>query len=462
MKKTVKYVLLLAVCLLMLAGCGKEKSPDGISVLLNGEEVSVINVMAGCEDIVLTTKITPADFNGNLTWASEDSGIAKVTSYDNSGCTITVKKAGSTVITAKSGEMTVSVKLNIEKDITNLSSKDIAMTINGVNYSVDMVNIYFVEEYYNFVDEYGDYAYYYGLDTSYGIEGLASQACDYVDDENGTWKDFFLQSAVTEMAQIQALCDYGSANGISLDDDEMAMVDEEITDLSAIATENGYESIDAYLHEVFGDGINEAYYRTYCENMLLADKVYNSYYESLSYTDEQIDEYFATLGYEEGDYDYNLTSMRHLLIMAEADENGEYTDEAIAAAHDRAVELYEEWRAGEATEDSFATMANEYSDDTGSTTNGGYYYDIYKGEMVEGIDTWLFQDERESGDVEIIDNNGSYVGTHIVYFVEKGEVYKTAIAKSDLNDIDIEAWFEVIMEDYTIEKGQAFSKIGVF
>ena len=33
-------------------------------------------------------------------------------------------------------------------------------------------------------------------------------------------------------------------------------------------------------------------------------------------------------------------------------------------------------------EDSFAELANQYSDDAGSNTNGGLYEDVYKNQMV--------------------------------------------------------------------------------
>ena len=76
-------------------------------------------------------------------------------------------------------------------------------------------------------------------------------------------------------------------------------------------------------------------YREYLEKMALADKAYNEYMDSLSYTDDEIAAHYAELGYEDGENDYPVTAMRHILFMADADENGEYTDDAIAA-----VEIY--------------------------------------------------------------------------------------------------------------------------
>lgn len=42
-----------------------------------------------------------------------------------------------------------------------------------------------------------------------------------------------------------------------------------------------------------------------------------------------------------------------------------------AEAAQKAQDILDEWKAGDATEDSFAALANEYSQDPGSNTTGG-------------------------------------------------------------------------------------------
>ena len=140
--------------------------------------------------------------------------------------------------------------------------------------------------------------------------------------------------------------------------------------------------------------------------------------------------------------------------------NGEYTDDAIAAAHEKAEQLYEEWSAGEKTEDSFAALAEEYSEDSGSNKNGGLYENIYNGQMVDGINAWLFDQDRAIGDTAVIDNNGSYVGTHIVYFVGWGDLYCNVLSLEDLQYEDISEWFETLTADYIIEQGADYTSIG--
>lgn len=101
---------------------------------------------------------------------------------------------------------------------------------------------------------------------------------------------------------------------------------------------------------------------------------------------------------------YLLTSdtvdLRHILIKAEVDEDADApTDEQMAAAKEKVEQLLAAWQSGEATEDSFATLANENSDDTGSNTNGGFY-NAYKGQMIpnfDQLDLRLRPQERRCG-----------------------------------------------------------------
>ncbi len=118
--------------------------------------------------------------------------------------------------------------------------------------------------------------------------------------------------------------------------------------------------------------------------------------------------------------------MRHILLQYEEEEAAEETEAAAeteetgvseeekAAVKAEAEKIYQEWKDGDASEDSFAELANTYSEDTGSNTNGGLYEAVYNGRMVDSINQWLFDDARKAGDTELIE---SEYGWHIVYFV---------------------------------------------
>ena len=146
--------------------------------------------------------------------------------------------------------------------------------------------------------------------------------------------------------------------------------------------------------------------------------------------------------------EYNVANVRHILVQAVADENGEYTDEAKAEAKARAEELYNEWKSGEATEDSFAAMANEYSEDGGSNTKGGLYENVMRGQMVEEFDQFCFEGHK-AGDTAIVYGESlSYAGYHIMYFVGEGENCRDYIARADLSTTDTQAWIDELVAGY--------------
>lgn len=149
----------------------------------------------------------------------------------------------------------------------------------------------------------------------------------------------------------------------------------------------------------------------------------------------------------------NTVNVRHILIQVEADEDGVYTDEAKAAALEKAEEILQEWRDGDASEESFAALAEQYSEDSGSNTNGGLYEQVYPGQMVTEFNDFCFAENRASGDVEIVFNEGSYCGYHVVYFVDKDIPYCDLLAENSLNDEAMSAWDAEISENYTHEIG---------
>lgn len=160
--------------------------------------------------------------------------------------------------------------------------------------------------------------------------------------------------------------------------------------------------------------------------------------------------YYVVLFLNRDDNTYNTVSVRHILIKAEdTDGDGSYSDDEMAAAKASIEEIYNEWKAGDATEDSFAALANEKSEDTGSNTNGGLYENVYKGEMVQEFNDFCFAPGRKAGDTAIVKgSNSSYSGYHLVYFVGEGERYCDYLAESNLRSEDFTKWQASIEEGY--------------
>ena len=156
------------------------------------------------------------------------------------------------------------------------------------------------------------------------------------------------------------------------------------------------------------------------------------------------------------DNHYNTVSVRHILVKAEASEDGTYTD----AAKARAEEILAEYNSGDKTEDSFAALANEYSEDDGSNTNGGLYENIYKGQMVQEFNDFCFAGHK-AGDTGIVyGESSSYAGYHVMYFVGEGEQYSDYLAKNSLLTADMNAWLEELTSAYETSVGSGISFVG--
>ncbi|MGE4352760.1 MAG: peptidylprolyl isomerase [Oscillospiraceae bacterium] len=162
--------------------------------------------------------------------------------------------------------------------------------------------------------------------------------------------------------------------------------------------------------------------------------------------------YYVVMFLGRDDNDYNTINVRHILIKVTADDDGNYTQEAKDTAKAEIDEILAEYEAGDKTEESFAALANEKSEDTGSNTNGGLYENVARNQMVKPFEDFCFA-EHEYGDTGIVYYEGSnYAGYHLIYYVGEGELYCDYIADSNLRSTDYNAWQDAETANYTVVK----------
>lgn len=157
------------------------------------------------------------------------------------------------------------------------------------------------------------------------------------------------------------------------------------------------------------------------------------------------------------DNNFALKNVRHILVSFAHDETeehdhstSEYTDEEKAAAKATAEELLAQWKSGEATEESFATLANENSDD-GDGTTGGLYENVYPGQMVTNFNDWVYDSSRKVGDTGIVESNYGY---HVMYFVgDSDTTYRDYQITNELRQRDVDAWYSEITGSVTPVEG---------
>ena len=159
-------------------------------------------------------------------------------------------------------------------------------------------------------------------------------------------------------------------------------------------------------------------------------------------------------------------SVRHILITpessddkSESEENATktYTKKAWADAKKEANKILKEYKDGDKTEYAFSLLAEKYSDDTESTSNGqsgnygGLYEGVGLGDMVPTFEKWSTDKSRKYGDTGIVKSDYGY---HIMFFIEDVPSYyqdceKTVLDQKGEDFIDS---FEIVKHKKAMEK----------
>lgn len=164
---------------------------------------------------------------------------------------------------------------------------------------------------------------------------------------------------------------------------------------------------------------------------------------------EVINGYYAVFFVGSNDNIFPLANVRHILVSFEGgtqDSNGNttYSDEEKDAAKKKAEDLLNEWKSGDATEESFAELATANTTDTGSKENGGLYENVYPGQMVTNFNDWCFDDARKAGDTGIVESTYGY---HVMYYVGDSDLtYRDYLLDNAMTTRDMESWYTGLTE----------------
>ena len=169
-----------------------------------------------------------------------------------------------------------------------------------------------------------------------------------------------------------------------------------------------------------------------------------------------VNDYYAVIFLGRNDNNMPLANIRHILVKFEGgstDESGNtvYSDAEKAAALTEAQAILDEFLAGEATNDSFAALASEKTDDTASAATGGLYEDITpeQGIYVEPFTNWAVDSQRKAGDTGIIETTYGY---HVMYYVGDDDMtYRDYMITNQIRDENLNNWYNGIIESATAE-----------
>ena len=441
----------------------------------------------------------------------------------------------------------------------------LVMTIADHKIMVPEYNFYYMTQYNQFMQTYGNYVSMLGLDVTKPFD---EQECTMTEDSSiSTWHDYFANSAEKQIVYTMAYYDQAQKENMQLDEASKTAIQSHLDGIAPYAQENGMTE-EEYFTSCYGKGMTKEVYteiinRYYLavqwqteQNELSAQKIrtdaeieqyYNDHkdqFASVDYriftfaskatyaedeTDEQRAQYleqakadakamadkvksekdFISLAqknasdaeketYEDASATFRTYSgvsenddtlgqwlydsarkandvttiedstgtsvvmlvkpaykdetlcvdVRHILVMTQI-EGDTATDEEKAAAKAKAQEIYDAWKAGDGTEESFAAFAKEKSEDPGSKDNGGLYQNVKPGDMVQQFNDWCFDSQRKSGDTGIVET--SY-GAHIMYFSATGDAVWKINVREAMSTNELNTLFNSVCKDYTTEK----------
>lgn len=280
-----------------------------------------------------------------------------------------------------------------------------------------------------FLQEYGSYADYIGLDIYAPLDTQMTE----MGEKPMSWQQFFLDSAIYSWKTYQSMALEAEAAGYKMPADRQAELDTLPAELENTAKNTGV-SVDELVARNISHGSTLDAYVNYVETYYKGMSYYYDYCEKIDPTDEEIKAYFEKNkdSYANIDMSEKYIDVRHVLLRPEGGEAGAdgypvFTDEAWEACRKQAEEIYSKWQEGDLSEESFAQLAKDHSVD-GSASNGGLYENVIQGRMVSEFDAWCFDESRQVGDHGMVK---TVYGYHIMFFSGSREVWY-ATAQNDL------------------------------
>ena len=265
------------------------------------------------------------------------------------------------------------------------------------------VNFYYVNSYMNFINSYGDYLSYMGLDKS---KPLKSQK--YSDDK--TWHDYFLDQAANSVQQIKMLVHDAQAKGVVLDDASKEQIDASVKSIESSASGSNSNS-EAYLASYYGKGMTLDEYKRILGETLLAQQYGKQVRDSYKYSDKDMSTY-----YEANKKDFDVVDYRSFFFSS-APTTDKPTEGDTAAAKAAAKSKADIMASSVTDEKAFIELCKQnapdeqkdsYNDDAASLQEGAAYADISS--SAPTIADWLFDTARVGGDTTVLETeNGYYV-----------------------------------------------------
>ena len=298
------------------------------------------------------------------------------------------------------------------------------------------------------VNNYSSYTYasYYLSYTEF-LEGGTEDA-----DGNVTYTDEQRDAArAAAKAAAQSVCD--AATSVEEMDKAIAALEVNAEEEDAASTKNEH-TLFTEIGSVIGSWLTEEGRKEGDVGML--ENVSKSTDEDGNET-SVVNGYYVVYFQGVSDNTQKMSNVRHLLVELSGgteDEEGNvtYSDEEKDAALEKATHLMDTFLGGETTEEAFAELVKENTDDTASAETGGLYENINPdSSYVPEFLSWSIDENRKVGDCEIVESEFGY---HVMYYVGQTELsYRDYMISEELRAKDQESWYNGLLEAVTVTLG---------
>ena len=241
----------------------------------------------------------------------------------------------------------------------------------------------------NYINTYGSFISYLGLDTSVDFDKQQY-------DETKTWKDYFDQMTVDEQIKpIFALLDEAQKNGFTYDaaedyDAYAASIQE--------AADNAGVSLSDYYRNYFGPYATASNVEAFIKSGYIASAYYEQLVADNAPTAEEVKTY----------YDENRNAYDQVDYKSIAFETPEFEEDA--TDEEKAKDLEDRQKQAE---DVLAQIENGDTVDGFELTEGAKYSAV-----PSSAAAWLFDDTRAEGDIQVFTDD-STSNVYVVQFVKK-------------------------------------------
>ena len=291
-----------------------------------------------------------------------------------------------------------------------------------------------VNEFYNY------YGYYMDMSTM-GLDLEKPLDQQFYNEEEGiTWQKYFLDSALTTWSRYAALIMAAKEAKYDLPAEAQEYLDDIPQQLEELAVSYGYATGADLLKADMSPACDVNGYVKFLRTNLYAGEYMDTLSDSLIPTMDEIEAYYEenaeTLNAQGIVKDNSVSvDVRHILICptggTENDDGSvTYSEAEWEACRVKAQDLYDQWLA-DGTEDGFATLAGQYTEDPGSMSTGGLYTEVQQGDMVAPFDAWCFDASRKYGDSGLVQTDYGY---HLMFFVAAEQTWVANVQNTIINE----------------------------